>query len=70
MSAFTVGKSVIQVETGVYGINQHNLLEYEANGFGLDATLRWGLFLERLELIADIQYQNDVYFFVQAITDF
>jgi hypothetical protein len=34
-------------------------LGYEANGFGLDATLRWGLFLERLELIADIQYQNE-----------
>jgi hypothetical protein len=74
MSAFAVGKSVIQLETGVYGINQkHNLLEYEANGFGIDATLRWGLFLERLELIADIQYQNETYtslFSKTAIADF
>ena len=60
MSAFSVGKSVIQVETGIYGIKEkHNLLNYDANGFGLDATLRWGLFMEKLELIADLQYQNE-----------
>ena len=62
MSAFAVGKSVIQIETGVYGIKQnHSLLNYDANGFGIDATLRWGLFMEKLELIADIQYQNERY---------
>jgi hypothetical protein len=36
-------------------------LNYNSNGFGIDATLRWGLFLENLELIADIQYQNETY---------
>jgi len=62
MSAFAVGKSVIQIETGVYGIKKnHSLLNYDANGFGIDATLRWGLFMEKLELIADIQYQNEKY---------
>lgn len=62
MSAYAVGKSVIQIETGVYGIKQkHSLLNYDANGFGVDATLRWGLFMEKLELIADIQYQNEKY---------
>jgi hypothetical protein len=62
MSAFAVGKSVVQIETGVYGIKQnHSLLNYDANGFGIDATLRWGLFMEKLELIADIQYQNEQY---------
>ncbi|MFV8361226.1 transporter [Flavobacterium sp. LS1P3] len=62
MSAYAVGKSVIQIETGVYGIKQnHSLLNYNANGFGIDATLRWGLFMEKLELIADIQYQNEIY---------
>ncbi|MGL2993569.1 transporter [Flavobacterium sp. TSSA_36] len=62
MSAYGVGKHVIQMETGVYGItSHHNLLNYDVNGFGLDATLRWGAFLERLEVIADIQYQNDQY---------
>ncbi|MGZ9733911.1 transporter [Flavobacterium sp. GNP002] len=74
MSAYAVGKSVIQIETGVYGIKQnHSLLNYDANGFGIDATLRWGLFMEKLELIADIQYQNEIYTSVlnkTAIADF
>lgn len=62
MSAFAVGKSVIQIETGIYGIKEnHSLLNYDANGFGLDVTLRWGLFMEKLELIADLQYQNEEY---------
>ena len=62
MSAYAVGKSVIQIETGVYGIKQnHSLLNYDANGFGVDATMRWGLFMEKLELIVDIQYQNETY---------
>ena len=61
MSAFAVGKSVIQVESGVYGIKEnHSLLGYDANGFGIDMTLRWGLFMEKLELIADFQYQYEV----------
>jgi hypothetical protein len=60
MSAFSVGKSVIQAEIGFYGISQkHDLQNYTANGFGTDLTLRWGLFLEQLELIADIQYQSE-----------
>lgn len=60
MSAFAVGKKVIQIETGIYGITEnHSLLNYDANGFGLDFTLRYGLFLEKLELIADLQYQNE-----------
>ena len=60
MSAFSVGKSVIQAEIGFYGISQkHDLQNYSANGFGTDLTLRWGLFLEQLELIADLQYQSE-----------
>ncbi len=58
MSAFSVGKKVIQVESGFFGITEsHNLLNYDANGFGIDLTLRYGAFLEKLEFIADIQYQ-------------
>jgi Putative MetA-pathway of phenol degradation len=61
MSAFAVGKSVFQVESGIYGIKEnHSLLGYDANGFGIDMTLRWGLFMEKLELIADFQYQYEV----------
>ena len=60
MSAFAVGKSVIQVESGLYGIKEnHSILNYDANGFGIDMTLRWGLFVEKLELIADLQYQYE-----------
>lgn len=60
MSAYAVGKSVIQIETGIYGIKEkHSILNYDANGFGLDATLRWGLFKEQLELIVDLQYQSE-----------
>ena len=62
MSAFAVGKKVIQVETGIYGIKEkHSLLNYDANGLGLDLTLRYGFFLEKLELIADLQYQNETF---------
>ena len=57
MSAFAVGKTVIQVETGVFGIQEsHSLQKYDANGFGADLELRYGAFLENLEFNADIQY--------------
>lgn len=60
MSAYAVGKSVIQLESGIYGITEnHSIQNYEGNGFGIDMTLRYGLFLERLELIADFQYQYE-----------
>ncbi|MBP6759908.1 MAG: transporter [Flavobacterium sp.] len=60
MSAYAVGKSVIQVESGIYGIKEnHSILNYDANGFGIDLTLRYGFFMERLELIADLQYQYE-----------
>ncbi|WP_278036105.1 transporter [Flavobacterium nitratireducens] len=59
MSAYAVGKSVIQVETGIYGINEnHRLLGYDANGYGLDLDLRYGFLMEKLEVIANIQYQK------------
>lgn len=62
MSAFAVGKSVIQLETGAFGISQkHHLLNYVTNGYGIDATIRYGMFMEKLEIIADIQYQSQVY---------
>ena len=62
MSAFAVGKSVIQIETGAYGIHEnHKLLAYDATGFGADLTLRYGAFMERLELVANLQYQNADY---------
>ncbi len=62
MSAFSVGKTVIQAELGVYGVNEkHDLLEYQAKGMGSDLNLRYGAFLEQLEFNVDLQYQNDYY---------
>lgn len=60
MSAFAVGKSVFQVESGIYGIKEnHDLLNYDANGFGVDMSIRFGALNERLEFIAELQYQYE-----------
>lgn len=62
MMAFSVGKSVIQLESGIFGIKEnHDLIGYDANGFGLDFALRWGVIKEELEVVVDLQYQNDTY---------
>ncbi len=60
MSAYAVGKSVFQVESGIYGIQEsHDLLNYDANGFGVDMSIRYGAFHEKLEFVADLQYQYE-----------
>ncbi|MEL1245800.1 transporter [Flavobacterium sp. DGU11] len=62
MSAFAVGQSVFQMETGVYGIKEdHDVLNYKARGLGLDFTVRYGVFMEELEIIVNTQYQFDQY---------
>ena len=59
MSAFSVGKTVIQAEFGLYGVQEnHNLTDYELEGFGGDLQVRYGAFFEQLELIAELQYQR------------
>ncbi|QYJ67830.1 transporter [Flavobacterium litorale] len=60
MGAFAVGKTIAQVETGVYGImEEHEILNYETMGMGIDLTLRYGAIMEELEFIVDMQYQFD-----------
>ncbi len=62
MMAFSVGKSVIQLESGFFAINEnHDLIDYDANGFGVDFALRWGVIKEEMEAVVEIQYQNDTY---------
>jgi hypothetical protein len=62
MGGFSVGKTVFQAELGIYGIREkHDLLDYKAEGFGSDLSLRYGAFLEQLEFILDLQYQKDWY---------
>jgi len=60
MMAYAVGKKIIQTETGVtYVSEDHDLLEYQAKGFIGELAIRYGVWKEELEVIADIQYQSD-----------
>ncbi|AMA49253.1 transporter [Flavobacterium covae] len=60
--AFSVGKKVLQIEGGIYYINEsHSVSNYDANGSGVDLTARYGLLKEELELSLDLQYQMDHY---------
>lgn len=62
IAAFSVGKTVIQAELGLYGVQEkHDPLRYEANGFGSELSVRYGAFLEQLEFTLDMQYQHDWY---------
>ena len=52
MAAFSVGKNVFQLESGIYGIREdHTLSRYNSNGFGVDLDLRYGFLFEQLEVI-------------------
>ena len=63
MSAFSVGKTVIQIESVVSLINEkHDILDYSANGYFTDFVLRYGIFKEELEAIMDVNYQSDTYY--------
>lgn len=60
MMAFSVGKTVIQAESGLNYIKEnHENLQYDAKGFNADLAIRWGFFKEELEIIGEFQYQND-----------
>ena len=60
MMAYAVGKKIIQTETGVtYVSEDHDLLGYQAKGFIGELAIRYGVWKEELEVIADIQYQSD-----------
>ena len=62
MSAFSVGKTVIQAEGGLYGISEeHDLQRYEANGFGTELSVRYGAFFDQFEFNLETQYQYDWY---------
>ena len=49
--AFSVGKKVLQFESGIYlGKEKHKLLQTEASVFGIDYTARYGVWKEELEI--------------------
>ncbi len=58
--AFSVGKSIFQVEAGITGIREkHSLLYTETRGANVDLNLRWGLLFEQLEFNLQITHQTD-----------
>jgi hypothetical protein len=62
MSAFSVGKTVIQIESGMkHTKEKHDILDYNASGYAVDFNTRYGFFREQLEAILEIDYQNDTY---------
>ncbi len=62
MTAYAVGKTVFQVESGVDANHQsHQLLGYQATGMGIQLDLRYGAFFEQLEIIVNSQMQFDQY---------
>ena len=59
VSAYAIGKNVLQLETGLFYEQQdHSLLNTQSNIWGTDISLRYGLFFEQLELNWEGTYQN------------
>lgn len=62
MSAYSVGKTIVQIESGLnYLSTKHDLLDYETKGINLDVVARYGFFIEELELLGGINVQKDTY---------
>ncbi len=59
VSAYAVGKNVIQLETGLrFEQSDHSLLNTQANLWGADLSLRYGLLFESLEINYEGTFQN------------
>jgi hypothetical protein len=59
VSAYAVGKNVVQLETGMlYEQQDHNELNTQSNIWGADLSLRYGLLFEQLELNWEGTFQN------------
>ncbi len=62
ISAYSVGKNVLQFEGGMSVDRQeHKKLNTEVDAFGLDFALRYGLFKEQLEISWEGAYQFDTF---------
>ncbi|WP_298224852.1 transporter [Flavobacterium sp.] len=60
MAAFSVGKTVFQSELGVNRIiEKDKQADYKAADWASDLTLRYGIFFEQFELIANFDYLNE-----------
>ncbi|MFH6604084.1 transporter [Maribacter algicola] len=76
VSAYAVGKNVIQAELGAfYEQSDHSLLNTQSNIWGTDLSLRYGLLFEQLEINYEGTFQNRKTTFAnigveQSFTDF
>lgn len=60
MSAFSVGKTVIQAEMGVnYSKETNDAADYKGKILESDLTLRYGVLYEQLEVLANLEYLNE-----------
>jgi len=59
VSAYAIGKNVLQLETGLFYQQQdHSLLNTQSNIWGTDISLRYGLLFEQLELNWESTFQS------------
>lgn len=60
MSAFSVGKTVIQTELGFTAVKMdHSLLDWDSKAINAELAIRYGAFFEQLEFIGELQYQYE-----------
>lgn len=60
ISAFSVGRNVVQGELGIgYESSKHFLLNTETTLIGTDFAIRYGLLLEQLEIFVEGAFYND-----------
>lgn len=58
--AYGVGNQVIQIETGMsFGNDNHALLLSDSDIFGIDYSIRYGLNMDRLEVILDGRFLSE-----------
>ncbi|EAR00281.1 transporter [Maribacter sp. HTCC2170] len=59
VSAYAIGKNVLQLETGIFYEQQdHSVLNTQSNILGTDISLRYGLLFEQLEINWEGTFQN------------
>jgi hypothetical protein len=58
--AFSVGKKVLQIESGLaFGKEEHSLLVTETGAFGIDYAIRYGVWKEELEVSLIGEFQSN-----------
>lgn len=64
MTAYAVGRHMLQVETGIYGLlEEHSKLRTNNNGIGTNINVRYGNFDDRLEFVME---SNIIYDYFQS----